>query len=80
MESAVVVLSRYEENVRWLSTHYDRLKMKYSDEWVAVLNKAVVDHDRELVRLVGRLREKYPDAYSEIAVEYVTVREIELIL
>jgi hypothetical protein len=80
MESAVVVLSRYEENARWLSRHYDRLKMKYKDEWVAVLNKTVVDHDRELARLVGRLRKKHPDAYSEIPVEYVTVREIELIL
>jgi len=80
MESAVLVLSRYEENVRWISGHYDRLKMKYKDEWVAVLNKAVVDHDRELARLVERLRKKYPDAYSEIAVEYVTAREIELIL
>lgn len=80
MESAVVVLSRYEENAKWLSRHYDRLKMKYKDEWVAVLNKTVVDHDRELARLVGRLRKKHPDAYSEIPVEYVTVREIELIL
>jgi hypothetical protein len=75
-----VVLSRYEENVRWLSMHYDRLKMKFRDEWVAVLNKAVVDHDRELARLVERLRKKYPDTYREIAVEYVTTREIELIL
>lgn len=80
MESTVVVLSRYEENARWLSRQYDRLKMKYKDEWVAVLNKTVVDHDRELARLVGRLRKKHPDAYSEIPVEYVTVREIELIL
>ena len=80
MESAVVVLSRYEDNVRWLSRHYDRLKMKYNDEWVAVLNKAVVDHNRELAKLVERLRKKYPNAYSEIAVEYVTAREIELIL
>jgi len=80
MESTVVVLSRYEENVRWLSRQYDKLKMKYRDNWVAVLNKAVVDHDRQLARLVRRLRKKYPDAYSEIAVEYVTAREIELIL
>jgi hypothetical protein len=80
MESAVAVLYRYEENVRWLSRHYDRLKMKYKDEWVAVLNKTVVDHDREMARLVERLRKKHPDAYSEIAVDYVTAREIELIL
>ena len=80
MKSVVVVLSHYEENVKWLNQHYERLKMKYNDEWVAVLNKAVVDHDRKLARLIERLRKKYPDTYSEIAVEYVTAREIELIL
>jgi len=80
MESVVVLLSRYEENVRWLSRHYEKMKEKYRDEWVAVLNKAVVDHDRELARLVERLRERYSDAYNEIAVEYVTAKEIELIL
>lgn len=42
-----------------------------------VLNKVVVDHDRELARLVERLWKKYPNVYSEIAVEYVTAREIE---
>lgn len=47
---------------------------------VAVLNKVVVDHDRELVKLVERLRRKYSEVYNEIAVEYLTVKEIELIL
>ncbi len=80
MESVVAMLSRYEENVKWLSKHYGELKKRFRDEWVAVLKEAVVDHDRELARLVERLRKKNPEAYNEIAVEYVTAKEIELIL
>ena len=80
MESVVAVLSRYEGNVRWISKHYGELKNRFKDEWVAVLNKAVIDHDRELIRLVERLRRKYSEVYNEIAVDYVTVKEIELIL
>lgn len=80
MESVVAMLSRYEENVKWISKHYEELKKRFRDEWVAVLKEAVVDHDRELARLVERLRKKHPEAYNEIAVEYVTAKEIELIL
>lgn len=80
MESVSAVLSKYEDNVRWISKHYDGLKKTFKDEWVAVLDKTVIDHDRKLVRLVERLRKKHSEIYNEIAVEYVTVKEIELIL
>lgn len=80
MSSVVAVLSRYEENAKWISRHYEELKKKFRDEWVAVLNGAIVDHDRELNELVRRLRKKYPKDYNEVAVEYVTAKEIELIL
>jgi len=80
MSSVVAVLSRYEENVKWVSKHYGELKKKYMDEWIAVLNETVVDHDPDLGRLVKRLRRNYARNYNEIAVEYVTTKEIELIL
>lgn len=80
MVSVVAVLSRYEENAKWISKHYDVLKKRFRDEWIAVLNGVVVDHHRELSKLVVRLRKKFPESYSEIAVEYVTAKEIELIL
>ena len=76
----VAVLSRYEENAKWVSRHYEELKEKYIDEWIAVLNEAVVDHDQDLGKLVKRLRKNYPENYNEIAIEYVTTKEIELIL
>lgn len=80
MESVSTVLSKYEDNVRWISKHYDGLKKTFKDEWVAVLNKIVIDHDRKLVKLVERLRKKHSEVYNEIAVEYIAAKEIELIL
>jgi ribosomal protein L20 len=80
MDSVVAILSRYEENAKWISRHYEKLKREYRDEWVAVLNGGVVDSDHELSKLVERLRRKYPENYNEIAAEYVTSKEIELIL
>jgi len=80
METVVAILSKYEENAKWISKHHEELKKKFRDEWIAVLNSVVVDHDRELNMLVERLRRRYRKNYNEIAVEYVTTKEIELIL
>jgi hypothetical protein len=80
MEQAVAVLSSYEENAKWLSKHHKKLKKKFNSEWAAVLNKTVIDHDCDLDKLVKRLRKKYLKAYGQIAVEYITTKEIELIL
>jgi len=80
MEPVVAVLSSYEENAKWLGKHYEELKKKFSNEWVAVLDKTILDHDHDLNKLVKRLCKKHPEAYSQIAVEYITTKEIELIL
>ena len=40
----------------------------------------VVGHDPRLSKLVERLRKTCPENYDEIAVEYVTTEEIELVL
>jgi len=80
MSSVVAVLLKYEENMKWVSKHYEELKRKYMDEWIAVLNETVVDHDHNLNKLVKRLRKNYPMDYNEIAIEYVTANKIEIIL
>lgn len=80
MSSVVAVLSRYEENAKWISRHYEELKRKYVDEWIAVLREAVVDHDCNLEKLVKRLRKNYSENYNEIAIEYIAAKGIELIL
>ena len=80
MEPVVALLSSYEQNAKWLSKHHEELKKKFNNEWVAVLHKTVIDHNSNLDKLVKRLREKHPKAYSQIPVEYITTKEIELIL
>lgn len=72
MESAVDVLTNFEENDKWLSANYETLKKRYDNQWVAVFHKAVIDHDSDLKKLVKRLRTKHAKVYNEIAVDYVT--------
>ncbi len=80
MESTVDVLENLEDNTQWISENYDVLKQKFNNEWVAVLDKAVIDHDSDLKRLVNRLRKHHSAVYNEIAVEYITKEELDLIL
>ena len=80
MESAVDVLSNFENNAKWLSENYGKLEKEFNNEWVAVLDAAVLDHDSDLKRLVKRLRAKHAEVYNKIAVEYVTTEELDLIL
>jgi len=76
MESAVAILSSYEDNAKWVSSNYEALKKKFNNEWVAALDKTVVDHDADLAKLVKRLRKHHSQAYSQIAMEYVTAEEL----
>ena len=73
-------IKKFEENSRWFSRHYDELSRKYPDEYVAVYNCRIVDHDRDLDRLISRINRKYKDSSRVIAVEFVSSRKVELIL
>jgi hypothetical protein len=80
MMSAVNVLTKLEQNDKWLNENYDKLKADYNNQWVAILNKAVIAHNPDLKQLVKELKKQYPDSYNQIAVEYITSEELGLIL
>ncbi len=80
MEDLVKQLKAFEEDTNWLFEHYDELKHTYAEEFVAVLGKKVVDHDPDLRRLMGRLRQKYPKEANRAAVEYVSKKKLEYVL
>ena len=80
VESATDVLSDFQRNNRWISENYDNLKTQYNNQWVAVLNNAVADHDPDLKKLVKKLKAQYSKVYNQIAVEYVTSEELDFIL
>lgn len=73
-------LREFEENMDWLNKHYEKLKKEYPENYVAVFNRKVVDHDSNLNTLMKRIETNYPGQDSKIAVKYVTAKKIELIL
>ena len=68
-------LSNFKENNRWIIDNYDELAGKFKDEWVAVMNLAVLDHDKDIKKLVERVKNKYVCDYKQIAVEFISVEE-----
>ena len=68
-------LSNFKENNRWIIDNYDELAGKFKDEWVAVMNLAVLDHDKDIRKLVERVKNKYVGDYTQIAVEFISVEE-----
>lgn len=64
----------------WFNEHYDELKGKYKNEWVAVFRKKVVDHHKNLKTLLHRLRKNHPQDRDAIVVEFVSLEDVILIL
>ncbi|MGD6809917.1 MAG: hypothetical protein ACQCN3_09495 [Candidatus Bathyarchaeia archaeon] len=69
--------SSFKENNRWIIDNYDKLSERYIDEWVAVMNLSVFDHDKDLKKLVDRIKTKHLSDYKQIAVEYISNEEVE---
>jgi hypothetical protein len=71
------IITPFKENNRWIIDNYDSLALKYRDEWVAVDNLAVLDHDKDLKKLVGRIKTKHLGDYKQIAVDFISNEEVE---
>jgi len=80
MESVVQQLEEFEQDMGWIDQHYDELKKRYSEQFVAVHQQEVIDSDPELGRLMDRLEKRYGKRASRIAVKYITKKKVELIL
>lgn len=80
MQPLVEGLKQFEEDTSWLYEHYDRLKLEYPDQFIAVFQQQVVDHDPDLSRLMERLRERYQEEAGRIAVEYISRKKMEYVL
>ncbi len=80
MNSVVDVLSRAEENAVWLSKNYEKMKKEYNNQWVAVLETKVVDHDSNFDRILKRVKQKFGTQFDEISLDYVTTEEMNFIL
>jgi hypothetical protein len=78
--STTELIARAEENSRWVGRNHARLVRKYNDKWVAVLDKRVIDSDKNLKTMVSRLRRTLGDRYSEVSIQYITKKPIYMVL
>jgi len=45
----------FQADEAWIDAHLDTLSTHYPDEWIAVRQRAVIDHDADLGHLLNRL-------------------------
>ena len=77
MERNGSTFSDWTESHVWFRTNYARLARKHDHQNVAVYKRKVVDRDRTLARLLGRVTKTYPR--DRIVVVYVTRQKRVLI-
>jgi len=44
------------DDSRWTIENYDDLRKRYGEEYIAVRNRQVIDHDEDLIKLRDRVR------------------------
>ncbi len=80
MASLSRTLSKYGKNSKWIDEHYEELMQKYDGFFVAAYNGKIVDFDKDVAKLGRRIRKKFKNAYTEIAVEYISKKELDIIV
>jgi len=63
----------------FLRSAYDRLKIQFENQYIAIKNQKVIDHDRDLNQLIKSIRAKNLDPAS-ILIEFLHPRDMVLIL
>jgi len=76
----VQTLEQFEQDSDWINAHYEELKRRYSEEYVAVYRGSVVAHHREMGTLMKELTQKYGERATCLAVEFISSKKDELIL
>ena len=77
--SEVLTLFReHERNREWFEENREALVEKYDGKFIAIYERAVVDFDEDVGRLMERVEKKYPS--DRVSVEYVSKEKLQLIL
>ena len=63
-------LKQFKKDLDWFQNNYNDLKNDYKNEYVAIKDESLIDHDVSLNHLLNRLKNKYDDTNS-IVVEFI---------
>jgi len=78
MSEHVALFKEHDENWSWFEKHYDDLVEKFDGKFVAIYKQRVVDHDKEMSKLMKRIESKYPP--DCVFVEFVSREKLTMIL
>jgi len=78
MSEYVALFEEYERYCSWFIENYEKLVKEFDSEFVAIYEQKVVDHDKELSKLMERIREKYPK--KNVFIDFVSSEKLTLIL
>jgi thymidylate kinase len=70
---------RFDKNLEWFQSNYEELKKQYNNEYVAIDNQRLLDHNPDLERLIERIRREYGDL-GAFVIEYLTDKKLQLLL
>jgi hypothetical protein len=80
MKSSCERFLRSLEDTKWIIKHFDSIKKKYHGEFIAVLDRKVVAHHKEIEELMAVLEKEYPGEIEFISTEFIGKKEIKVIL
>ena len=79
-EAIVKELKQYESDSSWIHQHFDDLRERYPNEFVAVYQGEIIAHAQTIRALHAVMRKGHPETFGWAAVEYLPKEDLELIL
>lgn len=73
-------MAEYERDLTWVIDNYDELVKDYANEYVAVLNRTVVEYASRIEDLVEKLRCRDTQEMSRILVEFIYEKHPNFVL
>jgi len=79
-EAALQELEQFEADMQWICDHYEELKARYPDEFVAVLHGRLIAHNSQIEVLLEGLRSRYEEQMGHIAIKFIYSQPPNIIL
>lgn len=70
-------MEQHKKDNKYFDTYHQELLKAYPEEWCAVYNEAVVEHNKDFMNLLERMDK---ETRGNAVIQYVTARRIPLIL
>ena len=74
------IISKAESGHKWIDENHISLARKYNRKWIAVLERNVIDSDTDLEKLTARLKKSLGNRHSQVVIEYIATKPLNMVL